>query len=86
MEILLILSLSVMLSRLMYGSQSDTGEVAPRERVVDKLAKMPVRERSFAIAKIMIAVLAFVALIILVFKLPEMISRTAETLVRISNH
>lgn len=44
MEILLILSLSVMISRLMYVSQSDTSEVAPRERVVDKLAKLVLRE------------------------------------------
>lgn len=76
MEILLILCFAFVLGSFVYDSQ----------KAVDKLAKMPARERSFAIAKVMIAVLAFVALIILVFKLPEMISRTAETLVRISNH
>lgn len=76
MEILLILSLSVVLTSFVYDSQ----------KAMDKLAKMPVRGRSFAIAKIMIAVLAFVASIILVFRLPEMISRTAETMVRINNH
>ena len=76
MEILLILCFAFVLGSFVYDSQ----------KAVDKLAKMPARERSFAIAKVMIAVLAFVALIILVFKLPERISRTAETLVRISNH
>lgn len=76
MEILLILSLAVVLISFVYDSQ----------KAMDKLAKMPVRGRSFAIAKIMIAVLAFVASIILVFRLPEMISRTAETMVRINNH
>ena len=76
MEILLILSFAFVLTSFVYDSQ----------KAVGKLAKMPARERSYAIAKIMIAVLAFVASIILVFKLPEMISRTAETLVRISNH
>ena len=76
MEILLILCCAFVLTSFVYDSQ----------KAVDKLAKMDARERSYEIAKIMIAVLAFVALIILVFKLPEMISRTAETLVRISNH
>lgn len=76
MEILLILCFAFVLGSFVYDSK----------KAVDKLAKMLARERSFAIAKVMIAVLAFVALIILVFKLPEMISRTAETLVRISNH
>lgn len=76
MEILLILSFAFVLTSFVYDSQ----------KAMDKLAKMPARERSYAIAKIMIAVLAFVASIILVFRLPEMISRTAETMVRISNH
>lgn len=76
MEILLILSLSVMLSSFVYDSQ----------KAVDKLAKMGDRERSYAIAKIMIAVILFAVLLVLVFRLPEMISRTAETMVRISNH
>lgn len=76
MEILLILSLSVMLSSFVYDSQ----------KAVDKLAKMDARERSYAIAKIMIAVILFAVLLVLVFRLPEMISRTAETMVRISSH
>ena len=76
MEILLVLSLAVVLTSFVYDSQ----------KAVGKLAKMDARERSCAIAKIMIAVLAFVASIILVFRLPEMISRTAETMVRIGNH
>lgn len=76
MEILLVLSFAFVLTSFVYDSQ----------KAMDKLAKMPVRERSFAIAKIMIAVLAFVASIILVFRLPEMISRTVETMVRINNH
>lgn len=49
MEILLILSLAVVLTSFVYDSQ----------KAMDKLAKMPVRERSFAIAKIMIAVILF---------------------------
>ena len=77
MEILLILSLAVVLTSFVYDSQ----------KAVDKLAKMDARERSYAIAKIMIVViLLFAVLLVLVFRLPEMISRTAETLVRISNH
>ena len=76
MEILLILSFAFVLTSFVYDSQ----------KAVDKLAKMPVRERSFAIAKIMIAVILFAVLLVLVFRLPEMISRTAETMVRISNH
>lgn len=59
MEILLILSLSVMISRLMYGSQSDTEEVAPRERVVDKIAEMVLREGAFGI------IIAFVLFVII---------------------
>ena len=62
MEILLILSLSVMISRLMYGSQSDTDEVDPRERVVDKSAKMVLREGASGI------IIAFVIVIGLPFK------------------
>lgn len=76
MEILLVLSLAVVLTSFVYDSQ----------KAMDKLAKMDARERSYAIAKIMIAVILFTALLILVFRLPEMISRTAETMVRISNH
>lgn len=76
MEILLVLSFAFVLTSFVYDSQ----------KAVGKLAKMDARERSYAIAKIMIAVLAFVASIILVFRLPEMISRTAETMVRINNH
>lgn len=59
MEILLILSLSVMISGIMYGSQSDTDEVAPRERVVDKLAKTVLREGAFGI------IIAFVLFVII---------------------
>lgn len=62
MEILLILSLSVMLSSLIYGSQRDTDGVAPRERVVDKLV---LRERAFGI---IIAFVLFVIIIGLPFK------------------
>ena len=76
MDILLILCCAFVLTSFVYDSQ----------KAVGKLAKMDARERSYAIEKIMIAVLAFVASIILVFRLPEMISCTAETLVRISNH
>ena len=65
MEILLVLSLSVMLSSLMYGSQSDTGEVAPRERVADKLGEMVLREGAFGI---IIAFVLFVIIIGLPFK------------------
>ena len=65
MEILLMLSLSVMISRLMYVSQSDTGEVAPRERVVDKLAKLVLREGAFGM---IIAFVLFVIIIGLPFK------------------
>ena len=60
MEILLILSLSVMLSSLIYGSQRDTVGVAPRERVVDKLAKMGLREGAFGI------IIAFVLFVIII--------------------
>lgn len=59
MEILLILSLSVMISRLMYGSQSDTDKANPRERVVDKLAKLVLREGAFGI------IIAFVLFVII---------------------
>jgi Na+/proline symporter len=76
MEILLILSFALVLTSFVYDSQ----------KAVDKLAKMDARERSYAIAKIMIAVIIFVASIILAFRLPEMISNTAETMVKISNH
>ena len=65
MEILLILSLSVMISRLMYGSQSDIDEVAPRERVVDKLVKTVLREGAFGM---IIAFVLFVIIIGLPFK------------------
>lgn len=57
MEILLILSLSVMLSSLIYGSQRDTVGVAPRERVVDKLV---LREGAFGI------IIAFVLFVIII--------------------
>ena len=76
MEILLVLSLAVVLTSFVYDSQ----------KAMDKLAKMDAGERSYAIAKIMIAVIIFAVSLVLVFKLPEMISRTAETMVRISNH
>lgn len=59
MEILLILSLSVMLSSLMYRSQKDTDKVAPRERVVDKIAKTVLREGAFGI------IIAFVLFVII---------------------
>lgn len=59
MEILLVLSLSVMLSSLMYGNQKDTDKVAPRERVVDKLAKTVLREGAFGI------IIAFVLFVII---------------------
>ena len=68
MEILLILSLSVMISRLMYGSQSDTDKldnVDPREMVVDRLVKMVLREGAFGI---IIAFVLFVIIIGLPFK------------------
>ena len=65
MEILLVLSLSVMLSSLMYGSQKDTDKVAPRERVVDKLAEMVLREGAFGI---IIALVLFVIITGLPFK------------------
>lgn len=65
MDILLILSLSVMISRLMYGSQSDTDKANPRERVVDKLAKLVLREGAFGI---IIAFVLFVIIIGLPFK------------------
>ena len=76
MEILLVLSLAVVLTSFVYDSQ----------KAVDKLAKMGARERSYAIAKIMIAVVLFAVLLVLVFRLPDMLSRTAETMVRINNH
>ena len=76
MDILLILSLAFVLTSFVYDSQ----------KAVGKLAKMDARERSYAIAKIMIAVILFAVLLVLVFRLPEMISHTAETMVRISNH
>lgn len=59
MEILLILSLSVMLSSLMYGSQRDTDKADPRERVVDKLVKTVLREGAFGI------IIAFVLFVII---------------------
>ena len=76
MEILLILSFAFVLGSFVYDSQ----------KAVDKLAKMDARERSYAIAKIMIAVILFAVSLVLVFRLPDMISRTAETMVRINNH
>ena len=65
MEILLILTLSEMIRRILYGRQSDTDEVAPRERVVDKLAKMVLREGAFGM---IIAFVLFVIIIGLPFK------------------
>ena len=54
-----------MISRLMYGSQSDTDKANPRERVVDKLAKLVLREGAFGI---IIAFVLFVIIIGLPFK------------------
>lgn len=65
MEILLILSISVMLSSLMYGGQKDTDKVDPRERVADKLVKAVLREGAFGI---IIAFVLFVIIIGLPFK------------------
>lgn len=65
MEILLILSLSVMISRLMYGSQRDTDKADPRERVADKLVKKVLREGAFGM---IIAFVLFVIIIGLPFK------------------
>lgn len=65
MEILLLISISVMLSNLMLGSQRDTDKVAPRERFVDKLAKTVLREGAF---RIIIAFVLFVIIIGLPFK------------------
>ena len=65
MDILLILSLSVMLSSLMYGSQQDTDKADPRERVVDRLVKTVLREGAFGI---IIAFVLFVIIIGLPFK------------------
>lgn len=76
MEILLILCCAFVLTSFVYDSQ----------KAVDKLAKMDARERSYGIAKIMIVVILFAVSLVLVFRLPDMISRTAETMVRISNH
>lgn len=76
MEILLILCCAFVLTSFVYDSQ----------KAVDKLAKMDARERSYEIAKIMIVVILFAVSLVLVFRLPDMISRTAETMVRISNH
>lgn len=76
MEILLILSFAFVLTSFVYDSK----------KAVGKLAKMPARERSYEIAKIMIVVILFAVSLVLVFRLPDMISRTAETMVRISNH
>ena len=59
MEILLVLSLSVMLSSLMYRSQKDTDKADPRERVVDKLVKTVLREGAFGI------IIAFVLFVII---------------------
>lgn len=75
MEILLILSFALVLTSFVYDSQ----------KAVDKLAKMDARERSYAIAKIMIAVILFAVSLVLVFRLPEMVRHTAETIVKISN-
>lgn len=76
MEILLILSFALVLGSFVYDSQ----------KAVDKLAKMDARERSYAIAKIVIVVILFAVSLVLVFRLPEMISHTAETMVKITNH
>lgn len=76
MEILLVLSFAFVLTSFVYDSQ----------KAVGKLAKMPARERSYAIAKIMIAVILFAVSLVLVFRLPEMIRHTAETMVKIRNH
>lgn len=76
MEILLILCCAFVLTSFVYDSQ----------KAVDKLAKMDARERSYAIAKIVIAVILFAVSLVLVFRLPDMISRTAETMVKISNY
>ena len=65
MEILLILSLSVMLSSLMYGSQKDTDKADPRERVADKLGEMVLREGAFGM---IVAFVLFVIIIGLPFK------------------
>ena len=59
MDILLILSLSVMLSSLMYGSQKDTDKADPREMVADKLGEMVLREGAFGI------IIAFVLFVII---------------------
>lgn len=59
MDILLILSLSVMLSSLMYGSQKDTDKADLRERVVDRLVKTVLREGAFGM------IIAFVLFVII---------------------
>lgn len=76
MDILLILSFALVLTSFVYDSH----------KAVDKLAKMDARERSYAIAKIMIVVILFAVSLVLVFRLPDMISHIAETMVKISNH
>lgn len=67
MEILLILSFAVLLSSLAYDSQKTVNKidkVAPRERVIDKLANVVLREGAF---KIIIALILFIAIIGLLF-------------------
>ena len=61
MEILLILSLSVMLSSLMYGSQRDTDKAPNTPKILTRVM-------SFGIAKIIVALILFVIVIGLPFK------------------
>ena len=61
MEILLVLSLSVMLSSLMYGSQQNTDKALNTPKILTRVM-------SFGIAKIIVALILFIIVIGLPFK------------------
>ena len=61
MEILLVLSLSVVLSSFLHGSQKDTDKAPNTPKILTRVM-------SFGIAKIIVALILFIIVIVLPFK------------------
>lgn len=76
MEILLILSFAFVL----------TSFVSEGQKAMNELAKANPKERSLAIAKIMIIIILTVVSIALALKGFERFNSTVETIVRVGNH
>ena len=76
MEILLILSFDFVL----------TSFVSEGQKAMNELAKMDARERSYAIAKIMVIIILIVVSIALAFKGVERFNSSLETMIRVGNH